>query len=270
MISIFHIKKQVQRSWTIWLRPWANKSRCRLNHKYTSQQKITNPFATNHYNGCSHNCGQELGLVTLFPRVYLWEKPVQSGKGWDCGTSQETPSLSLDPRKSQWVNHLLHLGALWTIWGRKSFCELIIVCIWSLLGKVKQSTRLCSLCALSAIPSSHMACKFVRLITIILPWNYRQSTQWYLKHQLLACSPLLLFLCLCPGLQIHFLHFFQIFWTELWKIAVGTWHFSTMVRVIELCRDVLLGEDILTSNANLKTIRTFSPMGLHKFSTREA
>lgn len=114
-----------------------------------------------------------------------------------------------------------------------------------------------------------MACKFVLLIIIILPWNYRQSTQWYLKHQLLACSPLLLFLCLYPGLQIHFLHFFQIFWTELWKIAVGTWHFSTMVRVIELCRYVLLGEGILTSNANLKTVRTFSPMGLHKFSTRE-
>lgn len=143
-------------------------------------------------------------------------------------------------------------------------------CMYVKLEKVKQPTRFSSLCVLSAFPASHMACKFVLLIIIILPWNYRQSTQWYLKHQLLACSPLLLFLCLYPGLQIHFLHFFQIFWTELWKIAVGTWHFSTMVRVIELCRYVLLGEGILTSNANLKTIRTFSPMGLHKFSTRKA
>lgn len=178
--------------------------------------------------------------------------------------------LSLDPREFQWVNHLLHLGALWNILERKSFCELIIVYNWSLLEKVKQSSRLPSLNMQSASPSSHTTCKFVLLIIIILPWNYRQSTQWYLKHQLLACSSLLLFLCLLPGLQIHFLHFFQIFWTKLWKIAVGTWHFSTMVRVIELCRYVLVGEGIQTSNASLKTIRTFSPTGLHKFSTGEA
>lgn len=112
-----------------------------------------------------------------------------------------------------------------------------------------------------------MTCKFVLLIIIILPRNYRQSTQWYLKHQLLACSLCYCFSACCQGCKSIFCISFRFSEQNYGKSLLAHGIFPPWSELLNCTVMCYFEKAFQLKMPALKLSEHFLQSGLHKFST---